>query len=538
MGLRGPGAKGKKQPARRRRRPSWARPGLSRSQRVIAFIQSLKVTSGALAGQKFKLRPWQKEIIEEWYAEKNGRRIVRTGLLSMGRKNGKTALVSALAMAHLLGPECERRGQIVAAASDRDQSGLIFDEILAFIEDNPRFDEECNVKRHEKVIEHLPSGSKFRALSSDAKKSHGLSPSLVLMDELSQWGDGIGRRLYDALVSGSGARKDPLTVVISTQAADDNALLSRLIDYGKQVRSGAIDDVSFSAFVYEVPTDADVWDPNVWPLANPALSDFRSLEDLETIARRAQRMPTEAAAFKNLMLNMRVAAEERWIPEAEWMACVRAEITDEDLLGAGPCFGGLDLGSVRDLTSFALFWPLSGFLRVWSWCPGDALQERMLRDRVPYDVWAERGYIEPTPGRATDKRIVARRLAELCAKYQPQSVAFDRWGMPELERILSEEGIILPLQIWGQGYVAMSPATKAFEEAVLNRRLLHDSNPCLTWAISNVAIESDAAGNKKPNKDRSREKIDPAVASIMAVGLAASQPAEQVFSFEPMVVEF
>jgi phage terminase large subunit-like protein len=195
------------------------------------------------------------------------------------------------------------------------------------------------------------------------------------------------------------------------------------------------------------------------------------------------------------------------------------------------------LGSVRDLTAFALFWPDSGVLMVWTWCPGDNLAAREETDRVPYIVWAERGYIPPTPGRATDKKAVALKLAELCATFKPQAIAFDRYGITELERILNEEGIELPLRAYGQGYRSMSPATKAFEERVLNGRIINPSNPVLTWALSNVAIEQDAAGNIKPSKERSRERIDPIVAAVMAVGIAAQEPAPLVYDFDrPLVL--
>jgi len=535
MGLRGPGARPKAKAAEARaKRPRWQAKGLTRSERVIRFVESLKVTSGALAGRRFTLRPWQREIIKAWYATKANRRIVRTGLLSVARKNGKTGLCAALALCHLLGPEQERRGQIVVGATDRDQSGLIFDEVVAFIEDNPDFSARVNVKRHEKVIEDLESGSKFRALSSDAKKAHGLSPSVVILDELAQWGIGAGRALYDALTTAQGARKDPLVLIIGTQSADDHALMSQLVDYSKAVRAGSIPDPTFSGFVFEVPADADVFDEANWILANPALDDFRDLQDMRTLAERAQRMPTLEASFRNLFCNQRVDAEERWLPAPEWDGC--REDFDIDAL-AGPCFGGLDLGSVRDLTAFALFWPGSGALAVWTWCPADALRAREDTDRVPYTVWAKQGHIEPTPGKATDKRRVALRLAELCARFQPEAIAFDQWGMTELERVLSEEGITLPpLKSFGQGFKSMSPATKAFEERVLNRRLQHSGNPVLTWAISNVAIERDAAGNMKLSKERSRERIDPAVAAVMAVGLATQEPKAEPFEVPQLLV--
>jgi phage terminase large subunit-like protein len=218
----------------------------------------------------------------------------------------------------------------------------------------------------------------------------------------------------------------------------------------------------------------------------------------------------------------------------EWDQC-RGEIDLDELVGER-CLGGLDLGSVRDLTAFALFFPDSGALLVWSWCPADNLRAREDQDRVPYAVWARAGHISPTPGKATDKRRVAIALAEICARYQPEAIAADQWQLTELQRILGEEGIELPLKPFGQGYKSMSPAAKAFEERVLNRQLVHDGSPLLTWALSNVAIERDAAGNMKPSKDRSRERIDPAVAAIMACGLAAQEPKAEPFEPRLMVL--
>ena len=520
---------------RRKRKSAWS--GLSRQDAVIAFIESLRITAGPLAGKPFTLRPWQREIVRSWYATgEDGKRIVRTGLLSVSRKNGKTSLCAAIALCHLVGPEAERRGQIVVGATDRDQSGLIFDEVEAFIEDNEDFASVCNIKRHEKVIENLENGSKFRSLSSDAKKAHGLSPSVVILDELAQWGRGTGRALYDALTTSMGARKEPLLLVIGTQSADDHSLMSQLVDYAKAVRAGGIADPAFSGFVFEIPKDADVWDESNWIQANPALADFRDLQDMRLLAERAKHMPTLEATFRNLFCNQRVDADERWIPYPEWNACLREDV-DLDSLAGQRCVGGLDLGSVRDLTSFALFWPDSGVLKVWSWCPADNLRSREDQDRVPYTVWSQRGFIEPTPGRATNKRLVALRMAEICARFNPQAIAFDLWGITELQRILSEEGITLPtLKPFGQGYKSMSPATKAFEELVLNKKLIVPDNPLLTWSIGNVAIERDPAGNVKPSKERSRERIDPAVAAIMAVGLAAAEPTIQYDFSKPLAI--
>ena len=205
------------------------------------------------------------------------------------------------------------------------------------------------------------------------------------------------------------------------------------------------------------------------------------------------------------------------------MACHDSTLDSEACAGEA-CYGGLDLASVSDLTSFSLFFPRTGALLSWSWCPGARIVERSERDRAPYNVWEEQGWIETTPGKATAKRIVARRLAELNATYRPRKIAFDRHGMLELGQVLEDEGISLPLVEHGQGFVSMSPSMKATEAKVLNLELRHN-NPVLTWAVSNVIVARDDAGNIKPSKMRSREKIDPIVAGIMAVGVAVQDMA-------------
>src|SRR4030095_14147221 len=288
---------------------TWKNQYLSRAERVICFLEDLTITSGILVGQKFKVYDWQRPIIEAWYAtDEKGEPVVRTGLLSVARKNGKTGLAAGMALCHVVGPEAVPRGQIVVGACDSDQSGIVFDELEAYISENREFREQCNIKRFQKQIEHLPTMSKFKALSSVATKAHGLSPTVVILDELAQWGVGVGRRLYDALTTAGGARKNSLTLVIGTQSQDDHNLMSELIDDARMR-----DDPTLSAFIFEIPHDKDVFDEKNWPLANPAIGQFRSLEDMRAIARRAKRIPSTEATFRNLLCNQRVAPEEEWI---------------------------------------------------------------------------------------------------------------------------------------------------------------------------------------------------------------------------------
>ena len=236
MGMRGPGAKPKKRtdavskpPKRARGTADWRNDKLSMPDRVIAFMEELPITAGKLAGQQMKLREWQKDFIKAVYGpQREGKRLVRTALLSLPRKNGKSQIAAGLALAHLCGPCAEMRGQVYSAASDRNQAAIIFKEMVAIIERVEWMEERLNIRSFNKLIEDVENGSTYEALSSDARKAHGLSPSFVVCDEIAQW---RGRELYDNLTSGMDAREQPLVVCIGTQAADDVNLMSELVDY-------------------------------------------------------------------------------------------------------------------------------------------------------------------------------------------------------------------------------------------------------------------------------------------------------------------
>jgi phage terminase large subunit-like protein len=538
MGLRGiraeplaiTGAKKRGRPAR----PYWAAKGLSRADRVIRFIEELRITAGMKAGEQFRLREWQREIVRGIYDPigDDGRRIVRTALITMGRKNGKTALAAALALTHLVGPESETRGQIFSAAADRDQAALIFRELEAFILADPALRRRCNIQRFAKKIEDMENGSTYQALSSDARKAHGLSPSLVVCDELAQW---PGRALFDNLVTGTGARREPLLIAISTQSSDPNHIMSELTVYGRQVKEGVIADPTFAPFIFEVPITADAWDESNWELANPALGDYRDREEMRQAAALARRLPAREAAFRNLYLNQAIDPDTRFVAAADWRACTGA--IDPEALRGRPCWGGLDLSSTRDLTALVLFFPEDGgAVLAWFWAPGDNLLEREERDRVPYRVWRDQGVLEAPPGRAIDRRAIARRLAEIASAYDVQGVAYDRWRIEDLNKVLADEGIDLPMVPFGQGFQSMGPAVDALEVAIIDRRLKHGGNPILTWCIANCVIETDPTGARKISKSRSVERVDGAVALAMATGLHSRTPQMELDFDRPMVL--
>lgn len=526
MGLRGVGAK----PVRksdawgRHRRRRWENPRLSRAEKVIAFVESLKLTAGDHAGKPFRLRDWQKTIIRGIYRTRARRRLVRTAVITMARKNGKTQLASALALAHLLGPEAEPRGEVYSAASDRNQASRVFRELEAMILADLDLKGRCNIQRFAKKIEVLSgrgAGSHYEALSSDARKAHSLSPSFVVADELAQWKD---RELYDTLTTGGGARREPLVAVISTRTSDRTHVMSELVFYGEQVRDGILEDPTFSAHIFTTPADADPWDEAAWYAANPALGDFRSLEEIRTFATRAKRLPSLERVFRGLYLNQPVDPDARFIAAADWDAC--AGSVNAEALRGHPCWAGLDLGSTNDLTALVLYFPEDGGAVVpYFWVPRDRLDERERTDRVPYRTWHQQGLIEAPEGRAVDRLAIARRLAEIASTFDLKGVAYDRWRIEDLKKLLSDEGIELPLVAFGQGFRDQGPAVDALETAVLGLKIVHPAHPVLDWNLANAVVQTDPAGNRKMDKERAIERVDGLVALVMAVGLHTRTPA-------------
>ncbi|MER8539148.1 terminase large subunit [Mesorhizobium sp. M1334] len=528
MGKRGIGAKPVKAVAdmkkTRRRSKPWEKRGLSRAGRVIAFIETLKITSGMHAGKPFLLRPWQRTIVDAIYAtDAGGNRIKRQVLLTIPRKNGKTQIAAALALCHLVGPEAEQRGQVYSAAADRKQAALILRELVAFVRADAELSDRIIIREHSKTLEDVITGSTYEALSSDAKKAHGLNVSFAVLDELAQWPK---RDLYDALTTGGAARAEPLFVVISTQSHDKNHVMSELVQYGQRVLDGVIVDETFLPVIFAAPDDADPWSEETWFACNPALGDFRSLDEMRSAAEQAKALPAREPSFRLLYLNQPVDATARFLNARDWTACKHADDESDglfagmDRLSKQRCILGLDLSSTTDLTALAAWFPASQDLRAWFWMPADNLEEAERRDHVPYRLWVRQGFIEATPGRAIDKTFVVHRMAELTKDYNVQFCAADRWRLDEIRRIMAEESVRIELEEFGQGWRDMGPAIDAVETAVLRRELRHPGHPVLDMCVANAVTVSDPTGARKLVKERNTGRIDGLVAATMAIGAA------------------
>lgn len=529
MGRRGPGAKPPKAvpaPLNPPRRPRKA--GAGRAERVIAWCEGLTITSGAYAGRKLVLRPWQKAVIRRLYATgPDGLRPVRTAVISMGRKGGKTTLCAALALCHLVGPEAVPRGQVVSAAADRGQASILYNELRAFALADPAIADRVVFRDFNKTVEDVVTGSTFAALSADHRKAHGLSPTVAICDEVAQW---RGRELLDALRTGQGAHREPLLLAISTRSPDPDNPMEELIRYAQQVEDGTIEDPTFAGAIYSAPLDADPWAEETWLLANPDADAVR-LADIRVQATQARRLPSMESAFRAYVLNQPVVPDGRFIGPADWDACAAAPEP------RGPCFGGLDLASgAADLTAFALFWPETGALRVWAFLPSAQVEAKQREDRAPYREWVGRGQVVEMPGRAIDRAWLLNWIARETEGLDLVAIGSDRWGLADLQAVMDREGLRLPLRPVGMGYRDQSPMLAAFEAAVLDGKLGHGGLPLLRWAVSNAVVDMDPAGNRKLSKERARGRIDPLVAAVLAVGLAAREPPAPSFAFTGLVI--
>jgi phage terminase large subunit-like protein len=482
------------------------------ADRKVRLINQLTHTKGPFAGQPFTLRPWQEhDIVRPLFTtDARGRRRYRTCLLMMPRKNGKTELAAALAIDGLLFDR-EMGGEIYSAAADKDQASLVFNVAAQMLRNDDDLYALVEINDSQRRIVHRKSGSFYRAISSEAYSKHGFNASRVIYDELHA---APSRDLWDVLTTSTGARDQPLMIAISTAGYDRHSILWELYQHAKKVRETPDLDPSFLPILYEAPNDADWTDERVWHAANPALGDFRSLEEMRIACRRAQEIPGHENTFRRLYLNQWTEQAARWIQLTAWDAC-RA---DRPPLAGRRCYVGLDLSSTVDLTALVAVFPLGDgafFVLPQFFVPADRMRERAQRDHVPYDVWATEGYLTATPGNVVDYEAVRAVLGDWATAYDVRDVAFDPWNATDLVTRLQQDGFTcVPVR---QGMAQLTAPTKALETAILSRVLQHDGHPVLRWNVQNVSVESDAAGNLKPSKKVSTERIDGVVALILAI---------------------
>ena len=483
--------------------------------RKVQIINNLTHTKGPSAGEPFRLRPWQeRRIIRPLFTvdRKTGKRRYRMCLLMMPRKNGKTELLAALAIDGLMFDN-EIGAEVYSAAADKDQASIAFGVAAQMIRNDERLSDECDILDSQKRIVHRATGSFYRAISAEAYTKHGYNASRVLVDELHAQ---LSRELWDVLTSSTGARAQPLTVAISTAGYDRHSILWELYCHAKNVAANPALDPAFLPVIFEAPPDADWTDEKVWRATNPALGDFRSLEEMRTAFARAKEIPAQENAFRRLYLNQWTEQASRWISLASWDACQTP--VERATLRRRRCFVGLDLSSTTDLTAVVAVFPDGDAFDVLAhfFVPRDRIAQRTTRDRVPYDRWVADELITATPGPVVDYDYVRKLLVAWDEEFDLRVVAYDPWNATDLIGRLEKQDGLVCVKV-RQGFATLSAPSKSLEGAILAKRIRHDGHAVLRWNIGNISIESDAAGNIKPSKDLSTERIDGAYALIMAL---------------------
>ena len=493
---------------------------MTRGERVIAFIERFcLIPDGAQVGKPITLADFQRKFILAVYDNPHG---TRRAYLSIGRKNGKTALIACLLLAHLVGPEAKLNAQLVSGALSRDQAALVFNLASKMVQLSSDLSKIVRIVPSGKRLIGLPMNTEYKALAAEGRTAHGLSPVLAILDEIGQV-KGPQNDFVDAITTSQGAHEAPLLLVISTQAPTDADLMSILLD--DAIRS---EDPKIVCHLYAAPDDCDLMDREAWKAANPALGLFRSLADVEEQAVQAERMPATENTFRVLTLNQRRNMVAAFVSPGVW----KAGNGEPDALD-GPVYGGLDLSATTDLTALVLTSRRGGVLHVhpFFWMPQDSVIEAAKRDRAPYDVWVRQGLLRTTPGRVIDYDHVAAEIGAICAGLNVARIGFDRWRMDRMKGAMERQGVDLPLQEFGQGYASMSPALDALEADLLAERVRHGGHPVLTMCAANAVAVPDPAGNRKLDKSKATGRIDGMVALAMAEGVEAmhSEPAAQPF---------
>jgi phage terminase large subunit-like protein len=489
---------------------------------VRFFEENLTHAKGELGGKAFLLEQWQKEYVGRLFGTmKGGVRQYRTSLLAIPRKNGKSTLCAGIALKLMF--DGEPGAEIYSCAADRDQARLVFEMAKVCVENSPKLRSRLRVFRNSIVRED--THSTYKALSAEAFTKHGLNAHGIIFDELHAQPD---RELWDVMTTSTGARRQPLCVAITTAGFDRKSICWEIWRYALAVRDGAIKDETFLPAIYAADPEDDWTKEATWRKANPNLGVSVKLDDLRVRCKRAQDMPSEENTFRRLHLNQWTEQDTRWLRMEHW---AQGNEPCPVMLDGRECFAGLDLATTYDTTCLCLLFELDDGT-FWAephfWIPEENMRDRVKRDRVPYDQWAKEGKLHLTHGNVTDFDKVRADIIKLTKKYNVRQVAIDRWNATQLATQLQGDGV--NVLGFGQGYGSMSSPAKQLEALVVGGKLLHGGHPVLAWQASNVAIQQDHAGNIKPSKAKSSERIDGIVALTMAIGIhatATAPPPEQ-----------
>ena len=491
-----------------------------KADHAVDFINCLKHTKGRWRGVPFELLPWQDRIIRDVFGtlKENGYRQYNTAYVEIPKKNGKSELAAGVALYMTCG-DGEWGAEVYGCASDRQQASIVFDVAVDMVDQCPALKKRIKPVMSVKRLVYKPTNSFYQVLSAEAYTKHGLNVHAVIFDELHAQPN---RELFDVMTKGSGdARTQPLFFLITTAGTDRNSVCFEQHQKAEDIILGRKIDPTFYPVIYGASDDADWSSEKVWYQANPSLGHTIDIEKVWNAYLSAKDNPAEENIFRQLRLNQWVKQSTRWMQMEKWDNCA-FPVDERELIGR-ECYGGLDLSSSIDITAFVLVFPPRDdaekyIILPYFWIPEENMNLRVRRDHVPYDVWEKQGCLMTTEGNVIHYGFIENFVDELGKKFHIREIAFDRWGAVQMVQNL--EGLGFTVVPFGQGFKDMSPPSKRLMELVLEKKIAHGGHPVLRWMMDNIFVRTDPAGNIKPDKEKSTEKIDGAVATVMALDRA------------------
>ena len=525
------------------------------AERVMGVLGQLKQSKGRWANKPLDLMPWQCFIIGQAFGwqikrgqcagcgswlvvnpeggtvgcmqcgspsepfisepvEAKWLRRFRRVYIEIARKNTKTTTASGVAIV-LLDFDKEPGAEVYAAATMRDQAKICWTESDNMRQRTPTLRSRIKSVPSTAHMYVEETSSKFAALGMDIGNKDGLNPHGTIIDELHAHRD---RKLVDVLETAMGAREQPVIWYITTAGIAGESIYTETSDYARSVVEGTVEDDEWLVYIAWLDGGDDWTDPAVYIKSNPALGVTVQLEELIRERDRALKMPGRQNTFKRLRLNMRTEQAERWMDMDLWDAC--GEPFDADELLGRPCYAALDLASRRDFTALPLVFPMDdGTFQslMFFWIP-EQMAGRTEHDRETFSGWANEGLIKLTPGNVTDYDVVREDIRDLASLFDIREIAYDPWNATQLVNQLQEDGATC-VEV-RQGFGALSSPMKELEARIAGGRIRHGGNKVLRWMASNVAVRQDPAGNVKPDREKSGDKIDGIVALVMAIGRA------------------
>lgn len=489
-------------------------------KRVAEFFHRfLRHSKGKWAGKPFELLDWQRdEVISPLFGwrREDGTRRFRRAYVEIPKKNGKSTLASGLGLYFLVG-DGEGGPEVFSAAVSRDQAMIVHGEAMQMVKASEPLQAYLRLNKHTHTIHFEKMRGFYRAIAADAETAEGKNTHACILDELHAWSH--GREFYESLRYGGAARAQPMIFQITTAGIfDPNSICWEEHKYAEGILEGHISDITVFPYIRAAGKDDDWGSEETWKKANPSYGVTIRADEMRESFEEARVKPGKENTFKRYRLNLWTQAADRWISSDHWAACADPNCLAG--LEGEPCVGALDLSSTRDLTAFVLLFPRpdgSFVVLPHLFAPEECVADRSQKDNVPYQLWADQGAMTLTPGNVTDYTFVEQAVVDASKRYDLREVAYDKWGAADLVlRLKDNHGI--PVVAFGQTIANFAEPTKRFADLIASRKLLHPSNPVMDWCAGNVVVSADASGNIRPVKNRSREKIDPIVAAIMALG--------------------